>query len=376
MPSRSLPFDLSVINLSERARKATKMDFDIQPEHLVALVQQGTWSVLPFAKVLPFTNTFGKVMVGIRLLPGQALVESPVVVCSANKILTVSTSLRTALPMLIYRYKLHESRLGWDSLRELWPEVESELIELHTAMGGEDRLEGLHSVLFDNKLYPKEANTREVFEEAVRESLERLDPNPQHLLYRKYLHQALTRPDVSLPIPEGLGPWKSGAAVVALQTSCNMQNQQQDQLLAAWEVVRAPASLDTATPRTIQHLFRPSDNGDMRVAKAAQLLAQYQDQVPEEWKHDPIWSATIALTNEGKAYTGIAHVEAAQALNEMGQPIYAFDALMSAAFWSYQAQGEALIATIDAARYLAANHHWKEVGEVLEALATHYNKQP
>ncbi|MDZ8065577.1 MAG: hypothetical protein RMY64_08040 [Nostoc sp. DedQUE08] len=371
--SLTCSFDPSTFNLSESTRKATKIDFNIQPEQRISLVNQGTWSVLPFARVLPFTDTFGKEIVGIRLLPGKVLAQSPVVVCSQNQIVTVSTSLSTALPMLIYRYKLYKLRRGKESLRELWPEVKDELIELHVAMGGEDHLEGLESVIFDDKLYPQSDNAA-VVQEAACESLERLDSNPQHLLYRKYLHQAITKQVVAIPLPDRLGTWRNAAAVVALQISNQLKKNIEEQQLAAWEVAKLPASIDTSTSRTIEHIFKLGGNADLRVAKAAQILVKQQDSVLQEWKRDPIWTATITLANEGKTYNGLAHVEAAKNLDESGEPARAFDALISAAFWSYNFQGEALISVVDAARYLATQHEWEEISEILENLANLYNK--
>lgn len=369
--SRTCLFDPAKIRLTPKAQKAVLLDFDLQIEQKTAVVRQGTWFILPFAKVLPFTDFYGKPILGVRLIPGQALSESPVLIYSANKATTVSTSLSTALPMIIYRKRLQFSR---QKFYELWQEVEDELLDLHAAMGGKDCLEGLRSVLFDDSLFPDES-TLDVLPDIARRSLDLLDPTLQHLLYRQYLHKAITQQVATFPLPDGLGAWKNAATVAALQIHENEESQEIT-MLAAWEVAKFPASIDTSTDyKMVEHMPTPLGNANLRVASAAKILDNHQASISDHWKSDPIWSPTMAIAEDHYAYNGIAHVEAAQYLDEAGQPERAFDALISAAFWSYNYQGEAFPATLDAARHLADKYNWLEISEILESLATLYNLQ-
>jgi len=363
-------FDPDQVRLSEKAQKAISLDFDLQVDQQIAVVKQGTWFILPFAKVRPFTNYFGKCILGIRIIPGQALSESPVLMYSNNKAVTVSSSLGTALPMMVYRNQL---QYGREPFYELWQDVEHELLELHAALGGTDDLEGLRSVLFDDNLFPNDESLG-VSPDIASESLKRLDPTPQHLLYRQYVQSAITQLVATFPLPDGLEHWKNAATLVALEIHQNDESQD-IKTLVAWEVAKLPASLDTSTDYNVEHLPTPLGNADLRVAQAAKILANHQESISDHWKSDPIWSPTMAIAENHLAYNGIAHVEAAQYLDEAGQPERAFDALISAAFWSYNYQGEALTTTLDAARYLADKYNWLEISQVFERLATLYNEQ-
>lgn len=372
--SKTLPFDIAQFSLSEAARKTVGIDFELQPAHYTSLIKYGTWCILPVAKRFPFLKIFGQEVVGVRLLPNRSILESPVVICSGNQIITASTTLASAIPMLIYRYSLYEQPKRWKIICDRWSQIEDELIALHSALGGHDRLKGIRSLLFDEQIY-SQSNQPNAFQESVRESLDILDQSPEHLLYRKYVHQAILTHTATIPLPKGFGCWTNAAKIIAFQANLSRKYDIEFPLLAAWEVVNMPASVDTGTTREIQHLFRSGGNADLRIYKAVEFLYQYQDKVPTEWQEDPIWKATMMLAEHGQNYNGIAHIETAKHLDEQGQPERAFDALISAAFWSYNYQGKALNTTIEAAYYLASKYGWEEIYAILDQLMIYYNEQ-
>jgi len=351
--------DFSLQALSSDARKACGLDLGAARTRWAGQIAGGTW----WAFTIALANQ-GR-SVSVRLAPGQAARDGAVVLCRGNTCITLATSLGHALPVLIYYLEVHRIPGGWSRLQERWPRVEDELVALHESLGGAGRLEALRDVLFDDRLAVQAGIAAEG---VLSEILCRLDPSPSHVAYRKYAQKAISERDAPLPLPEGLGPWKEAATTVAYVTP-RSEPPRSIELRAAWDVLRISAALDTGQIYMPRHLFTPitTRSQDMLLSAAAKLIESAKD-LPEAWREEPMWHTVEAMASEGRAYTGLAHMEAARDLDLAGRPEEAFTALTSAAFWSSTALGTAFLPALEAARYLAENHGWTEIGEILNTL--------
>jgi hypothetical protein len=105
--------------------------------------------------------------------------------------------------------------------------------------------------------------------------------------------------------------------------------------LTAREVVQNPAGLDNSSlGLTIMGwLAGPRKLRTVTTLDAAVWLSGHQDEIPAEWKDEPIWNPVIAMAKQGEAYDGHAHVTAAEILYENGCPVKAYTTLNSAAYW-------------------------------------------
>jgi hypothetical protein len=349
------------IKLSKKCQNAIQLDFDISTQIEINHVDYGMWYILPFAKILPFTDFGGNSTVGIRLIPNTSIQNCPVVACSSNKAVTVASSLSTALPMLIYRNQLCFSKYPFINF---WPEIENELIDLHMMLGGTDSLEGLRSLLLDDSLFAK-TEWIDVPDEIAYKSLSILDTTPEHLVFRKYVQDCIANKNEHLNKPENLEGWTNSAIST---TFLNYQNSEfeKEKILSAWQVANLPASIDTPNTGKITHLPSQLENARQILIDSSRVLAANLDLIPNQWKIDPLWHPTMLINEDHRLCNGISHIEAAQQLDELGQPERAFDALISAAFWSYTNHKVAIITILEAAIYLAKKNNWADIVVALE----------
>lgn len=88
----------------------------------------------------------------------------------------------------------------------------------------------------------------------------------------------------------------------------------------------------------------------------------------------PLYEVGQILSKNESSYNGDAHIEAAKAIDEeLNNPIMAWDALVSAGYWSGVNFGNPNINAWKAAIYLSEKHEWKEINEVLIDQLEFYN---
>src|SRR4051812_3785488 len=123
-------FDPNAVKLSEEAELACGLQFDLDPgHHGVLLVGQGTWWVLPFAR------TLSDEMIGVRMLPGLPLSQSPVVFLNQGEAMTIASK-----PACLIGSSVLTSMMGgqdyWNQKGVIGTAVWDELIALHRGLGG------------------------------------------------------------------------------------------------------------------------------------------------------------------------------------------------------------------------------------------------
>lgn len=364
--SSAWSFDPSAFRLSSAAQRACDLILEVDDDQRGEAINFGTWWVVPIGR------TLSDRIIGIRIVPGLPLSESPVVRLAEHEVETFASKPASLVPRALFPGSVLKPEY-WDSRRDLPDGTWRELEALHAALGGADQLSGIKSALHDASLREVCVNA---FSDAARfassafDIFQRIDSAPETQRYCEYARKAVGDFDAPLPIPD-VGAWR--AATTSLAFICNQGEDESGQpnpreLQAAWEVARQPPALDSF--QAFRPAFNPKPIGKSQqrlLLDASKVLAKRADEAPPEWKSDPWWDATIALTKGENG--GTPHMDAAGILKKAGRREEAFTALTAAAFWFYVHIKRPFPQLLNAAFLLARESNWGEAAELLEAIS-------
>lgn len=319
----------------------------------------GTWWHVAFGRA-----TDGRVL-ALRAQPGRDWSEWPVVVLNGPHAVTLVGDRSAALPMWLYMNRLRFAAEVWDGVRKAWPRVGVGLAELQQAIGGAgEPLPAFERLLFDDARRDVAARTPERPRDgwAADSAMQRIvDPSPPTLAHLDYLDAVLVRRDRKAPPPE-TGVWTAATSAVAC---------------AAGKIVKVPDLGERARarwrePESLDNVFGPAPNYFIwpppKPLSRPPGLDVAEILVQAGTGDDPLLAAAAAVHQAGARYDGLAHVEAAAALDEAGRADDAWNALQSAAWWSYVRFEAAIPAILDAARAMAERHGWAEIEGHLERM--------
>jgi len=355
-------FDADTVAGLEEAEQAYAFSFALEPEHWMSLSTCGTWSVLPLGHRRDE-------VIGIRLVPGRALADCPVVQLSEHESLTLVSRPAYLVPYLLFPGTILE-REHWDQLLALPPSVWRALEKAHRALGGGDDLAAIRAVLADARLRDA-CLISDRSDESRRHRVEvrlRIDPAAETRRYFEYLLAAVERYDAPVPLPD-VGVWRAAAAsVCASAATMDAKQLAARGPTAAWELLRQPAGLDCFQGES-PSMVMAATGDSMPLVRAAQLLRKHAGDVPAAWREDPWWPTVEALAAEPETYGGLAHMEAAGALRKQRRDDEAFVALVSAAYWMYVRTREPFSELRETTTALADESGWSETHRALSAIA-------
>jgi hypothetical protein len=249
----------------------------------------------------------------------------------------------------------------WQRARGASDEVWNDLVSVHRALGGKDKLEELRAVIADRELAARCCDQSNSYEHLkVRwQTAYRLEPAVAP--YVRYKYKALVDGAADVPWPDA-PPYQAGMAQVALDFS-EQEDRPAEMLIAAWEVVNQPAALDSnGSPFSSS----TAEAAAAHYLTAAKTLVKNKSKLPAASK-DPLWPA-IDGTATGKKYDGAGHLEAAKALVKAKQPERAWTALINASFFGGGLKGKARPDAYKAAKALADEAKWKHIAGALAAM--------
>ncbi len=368
--SSSWSFDPSAFSLSQEARNACDLILDLDDDHWANVIDFGTWWILPFAR------TTTDQVIGIRLVPGTALSESPVVMLAEHEVETFVSKPAFLLTRLLFPGSVLKPE-SWDMRRDMSESAWRELEALHAALGGDDQLAAIKAVLHDTNLREVCVNgfTDPVrFAAALPDILPRLDSAAETLLYYDYAKKAVASFEAPLPLPD-VKCWQAAAAAIAFIT-----NQGEDdsgkpnalELPAAWEVFHQPPALDSFQAHRPSLNPRPVGKSQSRLSlDVAKVLATRQSEAPTDWKEHPLWQAALAIAADENGYSGKAHMDAVTELKKAGNLEEAFTALGASAYWFRVHIKKPFPQLLNAAWLLARESGWAETAEALERISSH-----
>jgi hypothetical protein len=357
-------FDPDAFALSEEARLAASLVFEVDEDHWLSIARFGTWWVRPFAR------TMSDQLLGLRIIPEVPLSESPVVLLSQHEVETYVSKPAFLVPRLLFPGVVTASTY-WDRRRDLSDSAWRELEALHAALGGQDRLEAIKQVLHNQEY-------RSTFVDAFKggasptqhltEIRPLLDAAPETVRYWKYLHAAVEDWDAPVPTSE-LGCWQGAAASAAFVVHQPDAGEAPSpcRLATAWQRCLQPPALDSFQSNRATFSPRPIGKSQDRLSlDVATTLVDQLRELPEEWTAHPLWPAILELGTRGRVYAGAAHLDAADALRRKGHPKAAFDALGATSYWLSVRAQEALPSVLEGALLLAEEHGWSDTVEALQ----------
>jgi hypothetical protein len=347
------------VDLSDEIQRALDFRFDVPPEAWSNVFTCGTWWVIPFG------TTWTAASIGVRLVPGRAPAEFPVIIAAEDLAATVATRPASYVPVAALLGM--NRRESWDRIAKLSDAGWNELSRLHTALGGDDAgILALRYVAGDRELRDGIVNDAD-YDLRVRcmlASLDRLDPAADAIAARQFCRQARATDTATLSTPAA-GDWNAWTTAMAFLA--NRQRRAEGAALqAAWAMMHHPPQLDTQMLEPMPILSPDSRfSADHAIAAARTLIRGAE----AAWRSDPLWRAVESLASAGDRYDGAAHLLAADALEKAGRSEHALTALIAASFWSYTASGEATRGDIlDAALALARRAGWSACVRALEQM--------
>ena len=286
---------------------------------------------------------------GLWLRPERPPADSPVVLALGACATTLAPSPRLLVPALVLR-AVRGSRPRFVRVRQLLDGEWNELAELHAALGGSDRLESLRELFHDELLETRVGSTdRETATRATADAWARIDRSGETAAFARAIADVSLR---RVPDPAaGYGAWQPA---VAAACAAALPGGQAPAWL--WLMLSASPGFDAGVGP-----FSAPDTA--AAARALHAAANRLVTIDGPWRGDPAWPAVQALAAAPLgAYAGMAHMEAARALDEAGQPARAWDALASATFWASLAR-RPITEIGHVARWLAGKNGWSHLSE-------------
>ncbi len=288
-----------------------------------------------------FGFTLGGEALGLVCWDGENHAVAVADGCEAS---IVSTSTATLVPMLVFRFGLDAGADVWYEIRAQWQDVKSELIELHSLLGGQDNLTALQEVIFDDDARvacSEEDPSKTLATEAARCSvLQRLDPSLEHVAYREYV-QKLIEVGFVWPPPPNLGPWGGSAINAAFATARQhrLNVETPGVLDCALEMLAWPASLGLCHPEEAVHIDMPSGGEAVPLLREAASFIMLSRTQPPSTMNIGIPSAiSEAMAEKDTNRTAEEYLHSAERQLEARHWRNAWYALLSAAFWDFQAR--------------------------------------
>lgn len=347
---------LRTIELSPLTQRTLGFNIELDPPDCGTLIKQGLWWIQPLFG--GFRNF------GFALKPGLPLEDSPIVYYKEGTAVTAASSVRTALPMLLYYHTLAGLPDAWKRLRDRWSKVENDFRALEAALGGSGGVDRVVSLMESDDLIQAEDqdNPDELDRAAAQlEILQRLDPSPEHVAYRQWMDNLIREePLEGCPVKD-FGRWDRSALAAAF-ISRDLEN---NEFIAdvIWGLLTGPASLDTNCDEPPEHIaYAAAIGAQSLLLEISYTLKRHPEMFAHKvYQSHPLWKGSVLIGQEGDNYTGLPHMEAATLLDKSGKPEQALDAVMSAAFWSFVRYGEAFPQAQEAALFMAERDGWTHI---------------
>ena len=380
---------LSGVTLSPRLFKWIPLSFNVEPEDLIWLIGRGNWHITYFAK-RDFGSRSESWWFGLRALPNRSWQEWPVVMSSGSSSITISSSLRTFLPMYLWRSShILDNDLAWDELSQHWPQIQTELSELQYLMGGRiDPLLAFQRFLTDRQNRPRfdediETGETDIHFNEAEENQKRTDANYRMLglleneseyhAYLSFLKQVMETPTSIPSLPEKLGSWQDLAKMTAAMKAYTIwyETPLPHKEWLVWGGLNRAYAYDDCVSRDPKFLIQFDVSEAAHSVGFAEILFAHENSMPEEMITDSFWHVVRAL--QSPDYAGKEHMEVAAYLDsDLNEPLKCWDMLISSAYFSAVRLGKSLLPALEAALYVARERSWGDVVEVLSEALTLY----
>lgn len=338
------------------------VDFSSQDDAKIytEILKTGQWYVAPFC----FENFDSY---AIRLTPNKNLLDSPVCLRSGGDHFTFSNNLANFLPFRQLRM-LQKSNFVQYILDD-WQLLEELSAPFREYTNSLDSLQFLKEYLTNAENRKYLGNPSEFYSKVYLDFWNHYYPTPQQKEYVNLMGSMIDDenhlPDVAL-IDYGI--WNTRAYNAIGQRAYSLINiKTEDKEHHFWQSFVQPHGFD---PMEFDFGFIPYTTSTSFQLNT--IISKFNPELGyfSKWSDHPLYEAGQILNKDKNAYNGHAHLKAAK---ELDDPRMAWDALVSAGYWSGVNFGKPNIEAWRAAIDLSEKHGWTEISEVLVDQLDFYN---
>ncbi len=363
---------LRTLKPSEAVSGILGATFGVSPAENADLIRHGFWHVSFFAQQFSWLEEDSS-WIGVRIVPGAKLLESPVV--SVNRFGAVTISPR--LSDLIVNWLLYTQLEveNWEFVGQEWGAAKGELLEIHSELGGDPALfKRFETYLGDASNFSSAPYTNR-----ASRALDylKVDESTQTVMFREWMREMINDQTALPKLQKNFGGWSDYARSAIAARAYTLRGSGQLSLAqtvnAMWSGFDKAAPFDSDIGEAQQ--FHTSRDPADRLRSLALAVTQPwvgEGEIPRDIQNDPLLEAARALGSADSisAYNGVAHMEAAARLDtELGDGERSYDALVSAAFWSALSLGFPFKESYEAAVHIAERYGWTETLALLEGNA-------
>ncbi len=361
--------DLKVLYKDKYTNPILGFEFDHEEEieRSMKILRSGGWSVAPFA--FESFNNFA-----IKLTPEKDLFSSPIVAKNRADFWTISPSLKDFITMSWLRF-LNDKNIITE-INQNWKKLEELSLPFREYTHSLDSLEFFKTYL-QEKLMPLEDPAQYY----VSTHLDFWNHYYNNLGQKAYVEliQALTENRTYLPDfkTKDYALWTTKAYHNLTQRAysyalLNLKEEQKGAFY--WQSFIQPHGFDAASYE-IEILPETSNKSEFQILATIGFADPGRIyEFSKEVQSHPLFSALEKIVKSSKSYNGDAHIEASKIIDtELGNPIMAWNALVSAGYWSGINFNEPNMEAWITAIALSEKHGWTEINEVLKDQLAFYN---
>jgi len=326
------------------------------------ILQIGQWYVAPFS-----FETYDSY--AIKLTPNKKLVESSVYLRHRGDHHLFSDNLANLLPLR--QLKMLKSPKLKKYILDDWQKLEEISLPFRQYTNSLDSLKFLKEYLHNETKLKYLENPSEFYSEVYLDFWNHYYDTPQQKEYTKLMHLMIE--DKSY-LPEfaikDYGVWKTRAYNAIGRRAYNLIDIKKENQF--WQSFIQPHGFDATEVDFgfIPYATSTSFELDGITSKFIPELGYFSER-----SNHPLYKVGQILSKYESNYNGDAHIEAAKVIDEeLNDPFKAWDALVSAGYWSGVNLGNPNMNAWRAAIDLSEKHGWTEVNEVLIDQLEFYNR--
>ncbi|MFC0426256.1 hypothetical protein [Chryseobacterium scophthalmum] len=353
----------------ERLNTILGVEFSHQEEAKLytRILQVGQWYVAPFS-----FETYDSY--AVKLTPNKRLLDSPVYSRSRWDHSIFSNNLANFLPMR--QLRMLDTSDFVQYILDDWQLLEELSLPFREYTDSLDSLEFLKEYLHNEDKLKYLENPSEFYTKVYIDFWNHYYNTPQQKEYVELMN-SMVKDKSYLPGFEikDYGVWNARVYNAIGQKAYSydlIDLSEQNKIQFYWQSFIQSHGFDASG-----YSFEILPNTNARTNLEFDLMLSHSDNIyllPEKIQSHPLFLPLERIIKSSKSYNGDAHIEAAKTIDEeLNDPLMAWDALVSAGYWSGVNFGIPNMDAWKAAIDLSEKHDWKEIHEVLTDQLEFYN---
>ncbi len=336
----------------------------------MTIFRSGFWSVAPFA----FDDYSDY---AIRLMPNKELFDAPIVTKGISDFRTISPDLASFITMSWLPF-LKDIDIINDELKKNWETFEELSLPFRQYTNGLDSLDYLKEYLHNEDNLKYLENPSEFYTKVYLDFWNHYYDTPQQKEYVALMSSMIENesylPDFRI---KDYGIWNTRAYHALAQRAYPKIDYKN---VVDFENYNFQSGMQPHGFDPVGIGFEIQPQATSTSFELGSILTFFDTNPHLEWeyskaiKEHPLFELLVSIKKNKNSYNGDAHIEVAKVIDEqLNDPIMAWDALVSAGYWSGENFNEPNIKAWKAAIDLSEKHGWKAINEVLMDQLEFYN---